>query len=243
MIIMQYGTGLQPREWIVQEEYAPQYVRIYHIDSGTVTYHGPVGDVPLKKGCLYVFPAQTAYSITQEPDDPISCLWMHVDVFPWLVRQLIEIDPEKHDELRQTLKLLRAQVDYPELNASCVEAFAKAMLQLMARDGFLHERVDSRLVDAELLSADASVEAVSRKIGYTQEHFIRTFSREVGVTPYQYILSQRMNEAISLMSQGVMLDEIAVRTGYASGKSFAGAFKRRFGIAPSVYREYFLKKA
>ena len=52
-----------------------------------------------------------------------------------------------------------------------------------------------------------------------------------------------MNEAIALMNQGLMLEEIATRIGYASGKSFSGAFKRRFGISPQEYRAYFLRRA
>lgn len=243
MIVMQYGDALQPRDWIVQEARPPQYVRIYLMHGGSVTYRDAVKQISLKRDHLYVFPAQQAYSLIQQPDDPICCLWMHADVFPYIVRQLIEIDPQRRPELQGTLNLLSSQVNYPAANAACVEAFGMALLQLLIRDGFLNERIDSHLIDQAVLSVDSSVESVSRKIGYTEEHFIRLFSKTVGVTPYQYILSQRMNEAISLMRQGVQLDEIAARTGYASGKSFAGAFKRRFGIAPNVYREYFLKKA
>ena len=243
MTIMQYGDGRQTRDWIVREARPPQFVRIYLIRGGSVVYHDDEISMPLKRDCLYIFPAQRAYSLIQQPEDPIRCLWMHADVFPYIVRRPVEIDPRKHPELNGTLALLSGQMNYSADNAACVEAFGMALLQLLIRDGFLRERIDSRLIDQGMFSMDASVESVSRNIGYTEEHFIRLFSRTVGVTPYQYILSQRMNEAVSMMRQGMLLDEIAARTGYSSGKSFAGAFKRRFGIAPNVYREHFLKKA
>lgn len=243
MIVMQYGDALQKSDWIVQESQPPQYVRIYLIHSGDVVYHDAVSRIPLKKGRLYVFPAQQAYSLIQSKENPIDCMWIHADVFPYIVRQMVEINPAALPELRSTLELLRNQINYPGTNAACVEAFGMALLQLLIRDGFLHERIDSRLIDSGMFSLDASVESVSKNMGYTEEHFIRLFSKTVGVTPYQYILSQRMNEAISLMHQGMLMEEVAARTGYASGKSFAGAFKRRFGISPKAYREHFLKKA
>jgi len=96
---------------------------------------------------------------------------------------------------------------------------------------------------AVLFNFSDSVKSLSRTVGYTQEYFIRSFLQEVGVTPYQYILSKRMNEAILLMRQGLTMDEVAARIGYASGKSFSAAFKRRFGIAPDQYRKIFLTRA
>lgn len=243
MILMQYGNGRQRTSWRVTEKRPPQYVRIYWMDDGDVVYSDSMGQKLLKKGYLYIFPAQQAYIMRQQPTNPISCLFLHVDVFPYLVPQLIEIQPEERPELKMTLSLLRQQITYPQPNDACIEAFSMAFLRMLVRDGDLHEHIDSMFVERAGLSASSNVAEASRRSGYSQEHFIRVFNKTTGVTPYQYILSQRMNEAISLMSQGLLLDDIAARLGYASGKSFAGAFKRRFGIAPNIYREQFLKKA
>lgn len=243
MIVMQYGNGVQGRGWHVCEEQPAQYLRIYLIHGGEVVYRDGMSEVRLKAGRLYIFPAQTPYSLTQNPDEPIDCLWLHADVFPYIVRRMIEIDPEMHPDYQDTLKLLRRQIDHPTSNAACIEAFGIALLQLLIRDQYFCQRIESSLIRVDGIDLHDSVRTLSRRAGYTQEHFIRAFTKDAGVTPYQYILSQRMNEAISLMRQGLMMDEIATRVGYASGKSFAGAFKRRFGMAPDVYREHFLKRA
>lgn len=109
-------------------------------------------------------------------------------------------------------------------------------------DGFLLQKIDAALLDPDSPAA-STVEQMSRRAGYSREHFIRIFTQLAGVTPYQFILSQRMNEAIALMTQGLTLEEIARRVGYASAKSFSGAFKRRFGIPPQAYRDHFLTRA
>lgn len=238
MIIMHCGRGVQARDWHVDEKRPPQYLRLYHMEGGTVTYRDSQEHFALRPGWLYVLPAQRPYELIQDPADPISCLYLHADVFPYVVSSAIKIDSELHPDIRDTLRLMRAQLAHPAGDGCCA-AFGMALVHLLIRDGFLRQKIDPALVDLEALSAAASVKSMSRKAGYSCEHFIRTFAAAAGVTPYQYLLSQRMNEAVALMNQGLTLEEIAPRVGYASAKSFSGAFKRRFGLSPQDYREHF----
>lgn len=241
MTIMVYGKGRQSPAWHVLEKRAPQYLRIYLIDGGSGMYEDGVARFPLKKDHLYIFPAQSAYEMTQNPEDPIDCLWMHADVFPYIVDRPIELNPAEHTEIALTLSLLRMQLDRQVVHSGCAEAFAQAVLNLLVRDGIF-----SRKIEGSLFMQDAffgSVREISRRAGYSQEHFIRSFTRHAGITPYQYIVSQRMNEAVSLLRQGLTMEEIALRVGYSCGKAFSGAFKRKFGIAPELYRKYFMGRA
>ncbi len=242
MIIMQCGRGVQARDWYVDEKRPPQYLRIYHMDGGTVTYTDSQERFELRKGWLYVFPAQQSYEMSQSPDDPISCMYLHADVFPYIVPRAIKIDPIQHPDIRSTISLLQNQLTHSAGDACCA-AFGMALLQLLIRDGYLKQKIDPVLVDMEVLNSAASVKSMSREAGYSCEHFIRTFAGAAGVTPYQYLLSQRMNEAVALMNQGLTLEEIAGRVGYASAKSFSGAFKRRFGLSPRAYRDHILRRA
>lgn len=243
MIIMQYGCGTQSESWHVSERRAPQYLRIYVIDNGEVTYTDAVTRHTLKRGCLYIFPAQRAYSLAHNPDDPIGCLWLHADVLPYIVTRLIEIAPDEYPDIDMLLSVFRHQVTCSEAPNACIDALGNALIGLMVQCGILSTKIDCPLIDTASIPASGSVKELSRRTGYSNEHFIRTFRRSAGITPYQYILSQRMNEAISLIAQGFSMDEIAARTGYSSGKSFSSAFKKRFGIPPDVYRRYFLQRA
>jgi len=242
MIIMQCGRGRQARDWHVHEQRPPQYLRIYHMDGGTVTYRDSQESFALRSGFLYVLPAQKGYELVQDPDDPISCMYLHADVFPYVVSRAIKIDSALDPDISATLRLMQSQLAHPA-GDSCCAAFGMALLQLLIRDGHLKQKIDPALVDLESLSTASSVKTMSREAGYSCEHFIRTFAGAAGVTPYQYLLSQRMNEAVALMNQGLTLEEIAARVGYASAKSFSGAFKRRFGLSPQAYREQFLRRA
>ena len=241
MIIMKYGCKQQGPRWQVAESKAPGYLRLYHMMGGSVTYRDDQGEMPLQPGRLYLFPPQRAYRLQQQPLQPIHCLYLHADIFPYVLHHPIEIDPASHPDLADTLSLLQRQVLAGEDNAPCVEAFALGLMQLLIRLGFLSQRIESRLTQG--FGPAVRVKDICRQSGYCQEHFIRSFTRAAGVTPYQYILSQRMHEAVALMRQGYPIEEIAGRIGYASGKSFSGAFKRHFGIPPQVYRKHFLQNA
>jgi AraC-like DNA-binding protein len=76
----------------------------------------------------------------------------------------------------------------------------------------------------------ANVAALSRTT------FFGRFSRAVGVTPMEYLLSWRMSLAKDLLRRnegGVA--EIAERVGYSSGSTFSVAFTRYVGRAPTRY--------
>ena len=107
MLVMQYGCGVQRTDWHVDEIRATQYVRIYLIDDGDVEYIDENRRVLLEKGRLYIFPTQRAYQIHHNPTRPISCLWMHADVFPYIVQELTSVTPSRYPDLEAMLTLLR----------------------------------------------------------------------------------------------------------------------------------------
>lgn len=243
MMIMQYGCARQPRDWHVTESRPPQYVRIYYMDSGTVQYRDPNSTFSLASKYLYVFPAQQSYAMTQDPEDPICCLYLHADISPYILYKPIKIDPSGNPDILFTLDLMRNQLSRPDGDDSCFVDFGMALLKLLIRDGYLRQKIDHTLLDAQNLSSSGSINDLSRQAGYSREHFIRLFTASAGVTPYQYILNQRMNEALALMNRGMKLEDIAQKVGYSCAKSFSSAFKRRYGIPPQQYRAVFLKRA
>ena len=243
MIIIQYGRATQPRDWHVTEKRPPQFVRIYCMEGGNVQYRDTETSFPLRSKHLYLFPAQQSYSMTQAPEDPISCMWVHADISPFVLYHPIEIDTTQNPDILATLNLMRNQLERADGDDSCFADFAQALLKLFVRDGYLRQKIDRALLDILQFSSSATIHELSSRAGYSTEHFIRLFSASAGVTPYQYILNQRMNEAVALMSKGIKLEEVAQKVGYSSAKAFSCAFRRRYGIPPQTYRSIRLKRA
>lgn len=69
-------------------------------------------------------------------------------------------------------------------------------------------------------------------------HFSRAFKSAFGSTPHAYVSTRRLEAAARLIRETrKSLAEIAHDTGYLSAAHFAQAFRRHWGVAPSVYRQ------
>lgn len=68
-------------------------------------------------------------------------------------------------------------------------------------------------------------------------HFCRVFKRTVGLSPNQYVISQRLQLAQELLSQGQSVRQVAYAVGYESFSHFAQLFRRHTGCPPAQYRQ------
>lgn len=97
----------------------------------------------------------------------------------------------------------------------------------------------NRLVDAICgqLDTQHSLAALAALVGMDVRGFSGAFHDAFGVSPWQYVMRARLDEAARLLWYGVEpVTEIALATGFASPSHFATAFARRFGVPPSRYR-------
>lgn len=67
------------------------------------------------------------------------------------------------------------------------------------------------------LDEDLSISVLADKVGFSVNHFMRTFHREIGVTPHRYITRLRVELAEQLVTTADLpLNSIAMRCGFAS---------------------------
>ena len=62
------------------------------------------------------------------------------------------------------------------------------------------------------------------------------FKQTMGVSFYRYVTQRRLIAAKTFIEKGMLLDEVATRTGFQDYSSFYRAFKNEFGISPRQYR-------
>lgn len=83
-----------------------------------------------------------------------------------------------------------------------------------------------------------SIDEVSRKSGYTKWHLQRLFKHYSGYNLAEYIRARRLSvAALELRLCHKRVFDIALAYGFDSLQSFSRAFKQRFGISPSQYRD------
>jgi AraC-like DNA-binding protein len=91
----------------------------------------------------------------------------------------------------------------------------------------LHRHPDRRWTLASLATA----------VGMSRSRFTDRFTVLVGQPPVAYLTSWRMHLAAGrLLVEGARVAEVALAVGYESETAFAKAFRRAFGVSPSLYR-------
>ena len=87
-------------------------------------------------------------------------------------------------------------------------------------------------------TGEVSLEELAKRLFVSKECLIRTFKKETGQTPHQYLIEYRLMIASQLLTyseQGV--EEIAEKTGFSSSSHFISRFRKKFGCTPLRYRE------
>lgn len=88
------------------------------------------------------------------------------------------------------------------------------------------------------LSGDLRAETLADKVSMSVRNFNRVFSREIGVTPHNYVLNMRLEYAASLLVEtDWAIDDVARECGFISTDSLQRGFKKRWNASPSAYRK------
>lgn len=83
-----------------------------------------------------------------------------------------------------------------------------------------------------------SVVALAQKVNLSTSGLRRRFLNETRLTPNQFLLNLKVNEACRLLRETALpIKEIALRTGYSSAVAFHAAFRKARGETPSGYRK------
>lgn len=89
------------------------------------------------------------------------------------------------------------------------------------------------------LGAELSLKAVARRFAVSEEHLTRSFTREMGISFYQYVLLQRTAEAKRLLREApdLSISDIAHMIGFTSSSHFSRQFRALTEETPSAYRQ------
>lgn len=90
----------------------------------------------------------------------------------------------------------------------------------------------------EHLTEDISVPTLAERVGLNLYHFIRSFRKETGFTPHDYIIHTRINTAKYLLKNTELpIKEIYYHCGFSSESVFCNCFKQRLKLTPIQYRK------
>jgi AraC family transcriptional regulator len=167
---------------------------------------------------------------------------------------LVSDEPAFYDaSLSRILQLLRDEAKSGGLSGAfyaehLAHVLAARLFILMNRStsaksrqptGDLHSHILEQLIERIETNPleQFDLAALAAESGHSYTRFIHAFRAQTGLSPYRYIVRQRLSRAKRLMrNRSLTLLEIALESGFSSHAHFTHAFRQHFGCAPSHFR-------
>jgi AraC-like DNA-binding protein/PAS domain-containing protein len=82
------------------------------------------------------------------------------------------------------------------------------------------------------------LDTMAQEAGMSKFHFCRSFKKDMGITPMQYVIALRLKKALGLLSQkNKKISTVAAESGFDDLAEFNRQFKKAYGAAPSAFRK------
>jgi AraC-like DNA-binding protein len=113
------------------------------------------------------------------------------------------------------------------------EQLLKISGEVYSREDVCDKVVEAKRFIDEHYYTNISLDDMAAKACMSKFHFIRLFKKIYGVTPNQYLVSVRLENAKALLQSGATVTTACFSVGFDSTTTFAGLFKKMTGDTPS----------
>jgi AraC family transcriptional regulator len=91
------------------------------------------------------------------------------------------------------------------------------------------------------LDREITIQGLAQHAKVSISIFAHTFKKEIGISPYQFILKQRLERSKQLLINKdvkLSISNIAQMCGFSTASTFTNRFSQKEGISPSKYRSH-----
>ncbi len=201
-------------------------------------------------GGVYIVPERSAHRYWSSADDPWTKIWFNVRG-PLAIRLLdlyglssgiyVPDCPSVEETFRTAQE--RAKADPLAAHDIVTVAIHEIIIQVAltlrqrAMGGRPKETIALKNYLDQNVSRNVALDKMCHLAGKSPSQTIRTFKREWGMTPYQYLLRRKIEVAELLLTGTVKpVKEIASDLGFSDEFYFSNIFKKKTGVSPSAAR-------
>lgn len=94
----------------------------------------------------------------------------------------------------------------------------------------------------EHFNENVSLDELAGMAGISKSYLLLLFTRQMGVSPYRYLQSFRIDKAKRFLEQGISPADAAFSAGFADQSHFSRFFKEFTGLTPRQYQKIFEKE-
>jgi AraC-like DNA-binding protein len=98
-------------------------------------------------------------------------------------------------------------------------------------------KLTKRYID-ESIHSNTSLEDIANMLNLSKAHIIREFTKNYGISPYNYLIEQKIATAKKmLILHNMNVNEISSQLGFEDSNYFSKLFKKKTGVSPLQYRK------
>lgn len=225
---------------------------LHYVKDGRGTLKTPDGIFPVSAGSIFLIRPSELVTYTADKDSPWEYYWVGFNGTE--AHRLINLTPFSSDERvlkigENNLSELLMQIYESRGNSSACEAKMLGFLYQFL--GILMEKskkkppkkIHTKLYIEQATkfisynySSDITIEDVAKAAKISPSHLYRVFSSELGMSPTQFLMSYRINEACSILkTENLSIAEVSASVGFSDPFYFSRVFKKIKGVSPRGY--------
>ncbi|OHD14954.1 MAG: hypothetical protein A2086_14040 [Spirochaetes bacterium GWD1_27_9] len=82
-----------------------------------------------------------------------------------------------------------------------------------------------------------TIDILAEHVNMSKFYFLREFKKSSGITPYQFLLQEKLNKSKELLLNPInQISDIAYKLGFSDQSHFSNLFKKSFGISPGQFK-------
>jgi AraC-like DNA-binding protein len=106
--------------------------------------------------------------------------------------------------------------------------------------GSVHDRIDLSRIKRYIygsLADKIQTADLARLCNLSESHFYNKFRQSVGMSPYQYVIEERIKAACAMLEEPKKtITEICYTLGFSSQSAFTNLFRKKVGLSPTEFR-------
>ncbi|WP_309607618.1 response regulator transcription factor [Flavobacterium sp.] len=140
------------------------------------------------------------------------------------------VKPFKEEDLLATISVVLNNYYHKKIDTNRVNAPDKDPIPFKVKEivNYINTHLEKKL----------DIDELTKLTKWKKDHFTRLFSKYLGVTPYQYVLSRKIEKSKTMLSNTLIpINEIAYELGFDSHSNFYHIFKKLADDTPENYRK------
>ncbi len=224
----------------VQAQYA-----LHFVISGKGSYEIDNKRYEIKKGDMFMVPADTKMRYFPDENDPWEYVWFSIKRENGAVYERIlgldKLHTAKCVSFGEITAILKDLIE--NLNSengsyfNALSAFYKIMAICTRKTRLTGVQAAKKYIDDSFTLSEFSVQRITTEIGISHAQLLRSFKREYGTTVIKYVIKKRIELACELLKNtDLTIKSVAYSCGFTDEAHFMKTFKKEMGVTAGEYK-------